>query len=175
MNQKATSAAGCLPLTCQISAKHRTIYGQKNPISGAGQSTANSESPQQEQPWSFVTEQKLLLGQLLFSKQQCLKASRLLPPFPQPCSGWPGASAGPRCGGHTSSCPSWSSLWSWAGVSLPRSGAGNENQEMALMRSQAVIPGSSHSHRIVKLEKTSKIIKFHLQPRAARSTTKPCP
>lgn len=44
-------------------------------------------------------------------------------PFPQLRSGRPAASAGRRCDGQTSSCPSWSSPWSSEGAFPLHSGA----------------------------------------------------
>lgn len=167
MNKQTPSAVRCLPLTSQISGKPQTTPG-------AGQSTANNTLSRnncgllwqnRNSGWSSCS-------------LQCLRkppGCSLLPPFPRPCSGWPGASVSPRCGGRTSSCPSWSSLWSWAGVSPPRSEALKKTkEEVAVMRRQAVIPGCSQNHRIAG-KNPSKIIKPHRYPRAAGSTTKPCP
>lgn len=141
MNKQTPSAVRCLPLTSQISGKLQTTPG-------AGQSTANKTLSRnncgllwqnRNSGWSSCS-------------LQCLRkppGCSLLPPFPRPCSGWPGASVSPRCGGRTSSCPSWSSLWSWAGVSPPRSEALKKTkEEVAVMRRQAVIPGCSQNHRI---------------------------
>lgn len=92
--------------------------------------TANSESPQQNSCAPLGQKRNSSQGSSVLLQAAVPEAAgcSLLPPSPRLCSGWPGASAGPQCGGHTSSCPSWSSLWSSAGVSLPHSEAGNENK-----------------------------------------------
>lgn len=156
------------PPTSHISAKHQTTPG-------VGQNTANSENPLQEQLWSFVREQKLCMGQLLSAQTSSLRkppGCSLLPPFPRLCSGWPGASAGPRCGGHTSSCPSWSSLWSSAGVSPPRSEALKENKGRNGSNEEPGRDSWLFTEPQNRWEKTSKISRSHHYPRAVRSTTK---
>lgn len=51
-------------------------------------------------------------------------------PSPRLRSGQPAACAGRRCGGQTSSCPSWSSPWSSGGASPLHSGAApNQTQD----------------------------------------------